>query len=253
MSTALRALQSAMQRTIMTGFDAVAASDSAPGVSIYSTAYRLRLRDALAQNYPMLQTHLGTKSFTTVADAYLDAHPSTHVSVRVFGERLPEWLSTQRAQEPWLGELAEFEWALAAAFDAVDEPSLEIATFARIEPSEWARLTFRFARCVARLTLRTHAVKLYARAKREESLIEATELELPSDWLIWRQGLTSQYRSMTQLESCALDALRAGQTFGEACELMFELGESTSVPMHAAAFLKRWVTDGLICAVTIGD
>jgi hypothetical protein len=251
MSTTLRQLQCAMQRTIMSNFDELAASGKAGGCSIYARAYRLRLRDALAHNYALLQTHLGTETFATLAEAYLDAQPSTHVSVRAFGAQLPQWLNSHRAQESWLAEFAEFEWALAGAFDAVDEPWVTIEALAHIDPNQWAQLTFRFARHVERLTFRTNAAAMYANAAREAPVASAAVGTAPREWLIWRKALAAQYRSMTELEACALDALRTGQTFSEACELMFEIGTGTAVPMQAAAFLKRWVTDELICAVAV--
>jgi hypothetical protein len=245
--------QQAMQRTIMSDGATVAASDDAERLSIYATAYRLRLREALAHNYPALQTQLGVLAFTRLADGYRDAHPSTHGSVRAFGAHLPEWLNAHRSAEPWLAEFARFEWALANAFDALDGPSVGIEALARIEPTQWAQLTFCFSPSVERLTLRTNAAELYARAADQEIASEAAMLDAPSDWLIWRQSLTAQYRSMSKIESCAFDALLAGQTFGDACELMFEMGEAASVPMQAAAFLKRWVADELISSVAIGD
>src|SRR5690606_40146004 len=56
--------------------------------SVYADAYRLRLIEALAHNYPRLQQLLGEEEFSTVARSYLDEHPSRSVSVRWFGNRL---------------------------------------------------------------------------------------------------------------------------------------------------------------------
>ena len=61
---------------------------------IYADAYRLRLTDALAHNYPCLQQLLGAEAFAALAQRYLDEHPSTSVSVRWFGHQLAAELSS---------------------------------------------------------------------------------------------------------------------------------------------------------------
>jgi Putative DNA-binding domain len=233
-------------------------ADGAKRLSIYSSAYRLRLEEALAANFPMLHTHLGDEMFSAVACRYLDAHPSSYKSIRTFGVHLPQWLENNRAQEPWLADFARLEWSLGTAFDAPDSLAIGIESLAGISPQDWSVLTFRFAPATQRLTLQTNAASLYAAAANEESARTASPERCRSghvlphacEWLVWRRSMQAQYRSLTLAESVAIATLLAGRTFGDVCERLAEFEDDASVPRQAASFLKRWLIDELIVGHT---
>jgi hypothetical protein len=227
------------------------ASDSSERLNIYVIAYRLRLEDALAANFPMLQTHLGGQAFATIALEYIDIHPSSDVSIRSFGQHLADWLEQQRTSEPWLAELARFEWALGCAFDAPDTSTIGIDALAHVAPTDWSMLTFRFSSATQRLTMQTNAATLYASAANDATAPEGRLLPEPCEWLVWRRDLLSQYRSLTTAEALAVDALLAGRTFGETCERLADLDDDETVPMQAASFLKRWISDGQIIDLAV--
>jgi hypothetical protein len=253
--TQLIALQRAMQDLIVRGDDATPlpidnAGQTAERLKIYQTAYRVRLQDALASNFPMLRLHLGGSTFDMLANEYIRAHPSTHVSIRNVGSHLAEWLDQQNSAEPWLAEFARFEWALANAFDAPDVTPVMIEQLAAIEPAQWPALQFQFAPATQRLSSRTNASELYRAAANAEASASG-QLSMPSEWLVWRRELTAQYRSLTESEADALDTLLAGGTFGDACEAMLEYAEADAMAVEAASFLKRWLLDELISAFNI--
>ena len=66
-------------------------------LAIYYDAYRLRLLEALDSNYPILHSWMGDDEFEKLGLAYLDAHPSTHFSIRYFGHRLSEFPASAEA------------------------------------------------------------------------------------------------------------------------------------------------------------
>jgi hypothetical protein len=255
----LSRLQRALQHSIVHGItdtSIVRASkndEASRRLGIYATAYRLRLQDALAHNFPMFELLVGTERFAQLASRYLQTHPSRHFSVRAFGGQLAEFLQAEHPSEPWLAEFARIEWALAGAFDALDQAPIEIEALAAIDPDGWPQLRFAFASCVQRLTLRTNAADLYAQTSRDEPSSDGAVSARPSEWLIWRDVLTARYRSMDEMEATALDALQIGTPFAETCELLFERYDVESVPVQAAAFLKRWISDGLIVRVDVTD
>jgi hypothetical protein len=228
-----------------------ASTDGAERLNIYASAYRLRLQDALAANFPMLQTHLGKDTLAAIALEYIDAHPSGYVSIRSFGVHLPQWFEAHRGAEPWLAEFARFEWALGCAFDAIDRATIGIASLSSIEHADWSVLTFRFSPATQRFTLRTNAAALYMAATNEESAPEGHVLAEPGEWLVWRRALTARYRSLSLPEALAIDTLRAGDTFGDACERLSNLDDEETVPMQAASFLKRWLSDELIVDLAV--
>lgn len=241
-----------MQRAIMNSNDrfdpvrGVDSSDQAARMQIYAFAYRSRLQEALAHNFPVLQSHLGESAFAALAGSYIEAHPSTFVSIRAFGDRFAPWLATQRPSEPWLHEFATLEWRLGCAFDAPNDSAVRMNAFAALSPEDWPHLKLTFARSIWRLDLATNAAELYGSSVESGSIVAGRIDAQPEPWLIWRHDLVARYRSMTALEALAFDALASGETFGAACEDLLDFGSEEEVPTRAASYLKRWIADELI-------
>ena len=68
----------------------------------------------------------------------------------------------------------------------------------------------------------------------------------PQTWLIWRENLVTQFRSIESDEQLALEALINASNFAEICEILGKTINSEEVPLRAATFLKTWVSQGLI-------
>jgi len=257
MTAALANLQRNFQSLILQGsHDGVAVDgheeqEIQRRLSIYSTAYRLRLHDALASNFSVLQLHAGPDAFREIAEHYTRDHPSTSFSVRDFGVELSSWLKVHRESAPWLADLAKFEWAMNAAFDAPNATTISSDALARFDVEDWALLQFRFAPCVQRFHMTTNAQELYDDAVRQADARDRATLPQAVEWLAWRQDLTAHYRFLEAPEALALDALRDGATFGDACERLLECCDDEAVPLQAAAFLKRWLLDDLIVDVSV--
>jgi hypothetical protein len=255
MSSDLQRLQREMQRAIMTTADPPVfvhggdAGDRRRRFGIYTSAYRARLQEALAHNFPIVHAHLGDAEFGSVASAYVDAHPSTHPSIRTFGNEFARWLGHHRPHAPWLHELAQLEWTLGSAFDAPDDTVLSADALASIEPAQWAQLRFHFARSVQRLTCRTNAPELYESPANAQGRRESQSTE----WLIWRQQLTARYRPMTSTEALAFDALAGGETFGAMCASLLDWYSEEDAPLQAAACLKRWLADEVIVTLSLAE
>ena len=250
-ATDLLELQRAFQERVLGGDPIESNRGQDIRIGIYANAYRLRLLEALAHNFPMLEQYLHGDEFVRIGRDYLADHPSTAISVRDVGAQLADWLSDHCAGEPWLGEFARFEWALANAFDARDSEVLPLERVSAIAADDWARMTFAFTPATQRLTLHTNAPQLYRAVAHDEDAPRAHELDTSCEWLIWRRETAAQYRSLTELEALAFDALFNGGTFGDACEVMFDHSAGDQIAVHAAAFLKRWLEDELIAAHAI--
>jgi hypothetical protein len=107
---------------------------------IYATAYRLRLCEVLAADYPATRELLGARAFDRLAAAYVAARPSRHPDLARFGARFPQFLARRplRQRHLVLG-LARIEAAITAAFDAPEAAALD-ATAAAAAAGERGRL-----------------------------------------------------------------------------------------------------------------
>jgi hypothetical protein len=252
----LAELQRQFQQHVLAGDLAVTrqinASANVPAatrLAIYADAYRLRLIEALGSNFPQLQQWLGDEAFSAIARRYIDSHPSTFRSIRWFGAALPACLELSHPRQPWLADLAQWEWMIAAAFDAHDVAALDGAALADVQPDQWAALRFAFHPSMQRIQLGTNAPALYKALSDGTPAPEPQMLKRPQAWLIWRKDLQTNYRSVDDAEALALDAAVGGGAFEEVCDALCRACAPEDVPLRAAQLLKGWIADGLIVGV----
>lgn len=252
----LKELQAAFKHNLLSGDPAFAAqvmgSETLPNelrLAIYQNAYRARLVEALATDYEQLHKLLGDEAFTALAHAYIQAHPSRHFSLRWFGRLLPDYLgyAEQAGSHDWQAELAKLEWSFTEAFDAADAEPLTEMDAAQVPAEAWPGLRLGFHPAVRHLSLWWNTLDRWRAAKHDEAMPEPKPLSQPGACLLWRQGLTTQYRSLSADEALALQTALAGGSFAEICgALAEELQDQEQVPMLAAGYLKSWLASGML-------
>jgi hypothetical protein len=222
--------------------------DAHSRLGIYVDGYRLRLIEALEADFVALRAHLGPQRFEALCRAYIDAHPSGHWSLRYFGQHLAAFLAGAAPwrEEPFVAELARFEWALVDAFDAADGPLAQLQDMAGIAPQHWPQLVLRPHASVQRLDLAWNAPAVWKAIKDEAPPPAPAREPQPLGWVVWRQGLQNYFRSASVEEAFALDAMLRGESFGAICEGLLEWIDAQNVAVHAAGLLKLWLTDGLV-------
>lgn len=250
-------------------------------LAIYYDAYRLRLLEALDSNYPVLHAWIGDEEFEKTGLAYLEANPSAHFSIRYFGHCFPDYLAAAEnfRNKPCLAEMAALEWVMSEAFDAADSLVMKVEDMAAIPPDAWPEMRLQFHSSLHRLDLRWNIPDIWkaikqniateengascrgetsatpSQAGKREELTPFMDVpapaaaEYPQSWVIWRQDLKIFYRSLPVDEAWSLDAARSGESFAAICEGLCEWIDAQNVAAHAAGYLKRWVTDGMISGI----
>lgn len=219
-------------------------------LSIYGDGYVARLGEALQANFPVLSELLGEVDFERMATAYVRSHDSPFFSIRYYGAALADFLAREPEYEgaPVLAELARWEWAMTEVFDAADADSVGVNDLAGVAAEEWADLRFELHPSVRRLALSWNAPQMWQAVTDGADVPEVEFSPEPVAWLLWRRDLRTYFRSLQPGEAVALAAARAGQSFGELCELLCaEFGEAPA-PATAAGFLRDWVESGLLTA-----
>ena len=255
-------------------------------LAVYYDAYRLRLLEALASNYPVLRAWIGEEEFENIGIAYVAAHPSRHFSIRWFGHLLPEFLAATPpwSDKPYIVEMAALEWALSEAFDAEDGTVIGIEDMAAIPAPAWPDMRLQFHPSAQRLDPRwnvpiiwkainrnldveknaascrgeTSATPSAGKEQREDAPAVAdvpapVEHEYPQAWLIWRQDLTVRFRTLDAAESRVVALSRYGSTFGQLCDALCAEADEAEAATRAAACLRDWVASGLIVAATVRE
>jgi len=251
----LRELQLELQRDLLGQQSAIAGAivDAPPlpiesRLGIYRHAYRARLIEALGEVYPALRRLLGDDVFESAGSSFIETHPSEHRSVRWYGGEFAELLAGSEpfAAQPWLSELARFEWLLAEVFDSADAGAIDRSALAAIDPGRWASLRFDFHPSVRRLTLSWNTVALWHSLSNEEEPATPARSAEPVHWLVWRQDLKNYFRSLDAAEVAALDAAASGATFTGICETLKAHLPEDEIPLRAATLLGTWTDSGIV-------
>jgi hypothetical protein len=247
-------IQEAFQRFLLDGDSAIASQvvgthrvPVGTRLGIYGDAYRSRLIEALESSFPVLAELLGEADFYTLASKYVATHESTFFSIRYYGDRMAEFLAAdaEYSKAPLVAELAKWEWAMAAAFDAADTEPIDTDALSRIAPEDWAELRFEWSPSVQVLDLEWNVPAIWKAVTEESSERPEPSLE-PTRWLIWRRDLQIYFRPLAPEEAAAIAASMGSQTFGELCVVLCEHLDESEAARHAAGFLRSWVQSGLI-------
>jgi hypothetical protein len=259
MTDTLRNLQDSFQAHVLAGEESMLARispdakpNAAARLAIYSNGYRLRLLEALDSNYPALHTLTGDELFDEIGRAYIEAHPSTHYSIRYFGQHLSAFLAATApySDTPALSEMAALEWSLSLAFDAADAAVITIESLAALPPESWPELRLRFHSSVQRHDFHWNMPELWSAIDAQTDPQPPQQYPHPRAWLIWRRDLQNYFRPLDSAEAWALDSMRNSVTFAAVCEGLCEYIDAEQVGLHAAGFLKGWVQAGLVTEVS---
>jgi hypothetical protein len=220
-------------------------------LGIYGDAYRVRLTEALASNYPALAQLLGEADFAALAAAYIETHVSRWPSIRHYGAELAQFLATAERYRDIdvLAELAAWEWAMSEVFDAADAGTLEVAAFTAVPPEDWAGLRFDLHPAIRRLDLHWNVPQSWKTLTGGGDRPPPELAARSQPWLLWRHELQILFRSLPHDEAMAFDALRAGATFGDVCLALCEHLSADEAPTRAATCLRSWTESGLIVGV----
>ncbi len=183
--------------------------------------------------------------------AYSEAHPSTHRSIRWFGNKLFHFLTHFYDPEHYyLAELAEFEWHMTLAFDAIDAPAVRVEDMVNIPVEAWPELRLKLHPSVQRLNFTWNVPALWEALANDYILPSPVpELEVQS-WVLWRHNYINHFYSLSDDECWALDAIKKKNAhFGDLCAGLCDWHNEEQVGLRAASLMKTWVHSGLITEV----
>jgi len=249
----LREWQQQLQHAIVQGGNAaqlplrIGAISSERQLAIYQNAYALRLIEALRSNYPALHQLLGDDDFDMLAQRYLAQHPSDTASIRWFGDRVGEFMLSEKpfALCPAMSDLARFEWALRHTVDAADAERITFDFMQQLTADRWGTLTFDLHPSMTMLQLGWNAPVIW-KALTSDQEPPSPESETLT-WLVFRDNeLITQWRSSDADEAVALSIFRGGGDFDAVCDFTAQrLGEDVAA-ITAASWLKQWISEGVL-------
>lgn len=216
-------------------------------ISIYAHMYVARLCDVLYEDFPCVAAFLGYERFRDLVRAYVQAHASTHPSVRYVGRHFAAFLDTRadiREEFPFLADLARLEWTRLEVFDAPDAEPLSLQHLQHLPPAEWPALRFRVIPACRVLHSGWPVHEVWAAAR--EELPPARVRPRETVVRIWRQEFAVYHAGMDLIEQRALAHVWQGRPFGALCAALEPFFPPEDVAREVGGLLVRWIEDGLL-------
>ncbi|MFC6336030.1 DUF2063 domain-containing protein [Pseudomonas sp. CCM 7891] len=244
--------QQVLSETVSSGFSATLIGgptlDVETGLAIYHNAYQARLQEVLQGDFGAVWYWLGDDEFAQLGAAYIRRYPSTHYSLRWFGERFCEFVLEHLVAEQSvpLAELVRLEWAFTLAFDAPQGEPLTLQYMVQLPPEAWPGLQVQLASSVQQILCCFNSVAIWRSSKEQADFPGSEALPEAQVCLIWRHQNIGQYRTLAPVEAWALAGMvSTGWNFSELCaELAVTYQEGAA--LQAVTWLKQWVQEGLL-------
>ena len=246
---ALDTLQQAFQAAVLGAVDPAAwTGPPGAGMAVYRHAYRARLGEVLALEFPKLAVWLGPATFERLADAYVDVQPSREASVRGFGAAFPAFLARQAdlTERRRCAALARFEWALGAVFDAPDAETITPEHLAALPPADWAGLrlgrvpALRICRCEPCIPA------WWQRLDGGETADPPAARTRVAPHLVWCSGTRVRFRALADDEAVALGLLARRRRLAGFCADLAERLPGVPAAPVAARLLGRFAAFGIL-------
>ena len=236
--------------TIAAEITPVAKGNIAERLNIYHHAYRSRIREALSSQFPNLAKLMGAQVFNQHMDAFIALHPSTHRNMRWLGDQLSDFLQAYAPDKPLYADIANFEWHLGLAFDSLDTPCLSLQNLSAFTPEQWGDLSFQWHPSVYLGQAQTNVIRAWMALENNDQANLDMALE-PTQFLVWRKEMVSQFKSLTALEADAIAYMMQQHSFGELCDFLTAHMDEEDVLPYAAGLLSQWLQEEMLVSVAL--
>ena len=217
-------------------------------IGIYTDAYRIRLRECIEVDHPVLGQYLGDELFDQMVEGYVKAFPSTFPSLRHFADNLPRFLGQQIPFKdyPILSDIAWFERLLLFAFDAAESERADIGDLQAIPTQKWPEMTIRLHPSVQLFSTQWNVVESWQALKSNQTPPDATDGK-ENVWLLWRNSeQLTEFRSLDDSEHSMLIGVLNGKPFSTLCESMVHFIPEEKVSEQTVEYLLAWIESRII-------
>jgi uncharacterized protein (UPF0276 family) len=254
--TPLHEAQSVMQEAIFLGEKIDSKPDEwirakiefapADQLSVYVNAYRFRLRDIIAEDYPVLQQNLGDDLFSKLIENFVETINSDHFNVSRYALKLPQFISKYEGCDAFALELCTLETAISQLADLTETVPLDPTHLEDITLEVFMESVL-IPRAALQLFAFDYPVNDYYIAVKEEKLLHKIKPKktfiavFRHDDVIWRMPLArDEYHLLLKLFS----GLQIGIAL-ENLQAEIDVPEEELMPKLSNWF-SRWMRNGLL-------
>jgi hypothetical protein len=215
-------------------------------LEIYREQFWLRHTHALLEDFPGVAAILGQSAWESLSERYLCAHLPESFTLRNLGEKLPEFVATDRSlpHHTLVLDMARLEWAYVELFDAADPAPLGVNELSRFGEEALGAARLLLSPGVRLLRLSYPVVELRKRillaGSDEDVALPAPE---SCSLVVYRADLAILHERLEPEPFTLLDALSRGEALLAACESACAPGPEATARVAACVgeWLARWV------------
>jgi hypothetical protein len=219
-------LQSAYRNYLLTGDSAELAPaiiadafDGAERLAIYRNNFLISLGEALKVNFPVTLQLVGDGFFEQAARRFVLAHPPRRPCMFEYGAGFPDYLRTlpELGALPYVADMARFEFARIAAYNAPSEQCISADTLARLASEQLETLTIRLAPHAHMISVTAPVLELWQAHHEPEPDLAAMDMTpRPRALLVCRPDRTLAVQEIDSATQQFLTATAAGTHLGRA-------------------------------------
>ncbi|PZP19836.1 MAG: DUF2063 domain-containing protein [Sphingomonas hengshuiensis] len=213
------------------------------GLAIYHNAYRAQLRTTLGDLFERTWCYLGDDAFFAAAAVHIERCPPKSWTLDAYGDGFVDTLRALHPDDAEIAELAWIEWALRRAFSGPDAPPLPPQSLGTVD---WDGAVLGLHPNLYLAPVTTNAAALWAGLAEGGTPPLAAALPGAAAILVWRDGLTPQFRTLAPDEMAVLEGVRCGTPFGQVCQAVFAGRDEDEAVASVGAMLAGWLRDGVI-------
>lgn len=254
--TPLAQSQQQMQDAILRGTDELNNPDAwikskenfapAQQLGVYIDAYRYRLYNVTAEDFPVLKAALGDGAFDTLLDDFVGAVHSSHFNIARYSNFLPDFVARHACASPFIHEIAVLENIIAQLADGTETPALTPDHLAGMTPETLMEIKL-YPRKALQLLGFNYPVNAYYNAVKNDEAPDHPQAQ-SSYLVVFRHEDTVWRMDLEEQEYRLLGYLFNGMAVGAALEqTQLECGLTPEIlPLKLSEWFSRWMRNGLL-------
>jgi hypothetical protein len=218
-------------------------------LAVYGDAYRARLVECLADDYPAVQYALGDDAFEALCLRYIARHPSESPNLNCFGRHMGAFCrDEERPALPFQSELAALEWAMVEVLHAPSAQKLDLTTLATVPTHRWTGARF-LASSTVRVLEFSYPVNAFFQAFRTDR-VPGAPAPAWSATAVFRDGATIWRMDLSRAMHALLMSLFGGIALGPALESLERTAQlSEEEGAQVMVWFRDWVRHGFFAQI----
>jgi len=195
------------------------AFDAAERLAIYRNNFLISLGEALKANFPVTLQLVGSDFFTQAARRFVLSQPPRQPCLFEYGAAFADYLGTlpELAALPYVADMARFEYARIASYNAPTEHCISAEVLGRIAPEQLDALPIRLARHARIVSVQAPVLALWQAHQAPEPDLAGIDMTArPQALLVCRPERTLTVRELDPPGARFLLATATETTLGQA-------------------------------------